>query len=116
MKYDPKGNRLKHDIKPGHVILQTWGSMKARPWLVLWVDDESVCVAPFTNQGGYVGVIETGHAKRPYVGAWAMVQPLWMAACREPLARVGREERAALRRALLERLDLFDEEGLNSGT
>ena len=54
--------------------------MKARPWMILWVDDaqQICCVVALTTKHDYVGSVRTGHQRYSTAGAWAMVQPLCM--------------------------------------
>tara|TARA_X000001316_G_scaffold3380_1_gene663 strand:+ start:37 stop:351 length:315 start_codon:yes stop_codon:yes gene_type:complete len=95
-------------VDAGDVILHSWGCCKRRPWLVLWVDDDygEVCVVPITSKHDYVGTIPTGHDEFAHVGAWAMVQPLALAARASPICYIDRRARRRITKALHENIGL----------
>lgn len=62
--------------RPGDVFVHSWAVMKARPWVILWVDDdtETCCVVAFSRQN-FPGSVEVGGVWG-YAAPWVMVQPV----------------------------------------
>lgn len=93
----------------GDVVRASWGAMKRRPWLVLWVDDarEEACVVAITSKGDYCGAIPAGHAIYHNVGSWAMIQPTLMVNNAPVLGQIPRRDRDRIAAALHRNLALI---------
>lgn len=71
----PRGERR---TEAGEIVISSFGQGKARPWVVLWIDDErnEACVVAVTTKSHFVATVATGHPRYARVGTWVTVQPL----------------------------------------
>lgn len=65
-------------MQPGDIVVNYFGSGKPRPWLVLWSDEVSACVAACSTQGRFPGTYRIEHpCLHPhgftYATSWVMV-------------------------------------------
>lgn len=48
-------------MQPGDIIIGKFGSHKARPWVVIWVEEEAALLCACSRQGNFPGVLPIYH-------------------------------------------------------